>query len=266
MNKVKSVWLASYTWPEVERLIGQGVDSLMLMLGATEQHGPHLPLATDTIIAEAVAEDVATRLGSTLVAPIVPLGTSDEHIDFAGTLSLSKATLAGLIADTGRSAARHGFKSFLVLSMHGGNYEAIRQGVSQLRESVADLEVIAFTEMLEAMRLLEKEQPNDVPEAVAGWHAGERETSQMLYLRPDLVRTEQMESGYVGDMRAILPKMMQVGLRPVTTNGVLGDPALASPERGAIYLDRVTSALVEVIVSRQSGFLQNTIVGKGSVP
>ena len=64
-----SLWLADYTWPDVEKLLGQGFDTLLLMLGATEQHGPHLPLSTDTIVAETLALDVATRLGQTLVAP-----------------------------------------------------------------------------------------------------------------------------------------------------------------------------------------------------
>jgi len=242
-----SVWLANYTWPEVEKLLEQGCHTLLLMLGATEQHGPHLPLATDTIVAEALALDIATRLGKTLVAPIIPLGTSDEHKEFCGTLSLSKATLAGLIYDVGFSAARHGFKRLLVLSSHGGNYDAIRQGVTLLRQSIANLEVIALTDLAQAMQLVVNKKPADLPEAVMGLHAGERETSQMLYLRPDLVQMERAEVGYVGDMHTIMPRLMQVGLQPITANGVLGDPTMATAARGAVYLEQLALALVATI-------------------
>ncbi len=242
-----SLWLADYTWPDVEKLLEQGFDSLLLMLGATEQHGPHLPLSTDTILAEALALDIAARLGQTLVAPIIPIGTSDEHKEFCGTLSLSKATLAGLIYDLGFSASRHGFKRLLVLSSHGGNYEAIRQGVTQLRQNVADLEVIAFTDLIKAMQTVTNKESADLPEAVMGWHAGERETSQMLHLRPDLVQMERAAAGYIGDMQTLMPRLKQAGLRPVTANGVLGDPTLATAARGKIYLEQVALALVAAI-------------------
>lgn len=245
----KSIWLAEYSWPEVEKLLAQGFDTLLLMLGATEQHGPHLPLATDSVIAAAVAKDLAVRLGKTLVAPIIPIGTSDEHMDFCGTLSLSKETLAGLIADVGRSAARHGFRRFLVLSMHGGNYDAIRMGVSRVRAETPNLQVVAFTELGQALLATTRNNPDNMPENVAGLHAGERETSQMLYLRPELVQMQKAESGYVGDMREILPRLMQVGLRPVTANGVLGDPIPATAIHGQNYLEQVVAALAEAITT-----------------
>lgn len=246
-SKENSVWLADYSWTEVEKKLEQGFATLLLMLGATEQHGPHLPLATDTVIAEAVAKNLAIRLGKTLIAPIVPIGTSDEHMDFCGTLSTSKETLAGLIADIGRSAANHGFQRLLVLTMHGGNYDAIRLGVNRLRSETQTLQVIAFTELVQALQATAKTHLNDLSENVAGLHAGERETSQMLYLRPELVQMAHAESGYVGDMRAILPRLMQVGLRPVTANGVLGDPTLATAARGQIYLAEFIEALATAI-------------------
>jgi creatinine amidohydrolase len=246
---MRSIWLSDYTWPELDRLIGREVDTLLLMLGATEQHGPHLPMSTDTLIGEALAAAVAARLGRTLAAPVVPLGTSDEHMDFAGTLSLSKATLAGLIADVGRAAARHGFARLVVLSAHGGNYDAIRLGVELLRRDTPEIEIVALTGLTEALRVSRGEE-GDVPDSVAGLHAGERETSELLHLRPDLARMEHAKPGYTGDMRAILPRLIRVGLRPVADDGVLGDPRPATAERGARYLERQAEALAHAIRKR----------------
>ena len=247
----RSLWLAELTWPEVEQAVAAGYDNLLLMLGATEQHGPHLPLATDSLIAQELAQVVAGKLGNTLIAPVVPLGTSDEHLDFAGTLSLSKSTLAGLITDIGRSAARHNFKRLIVLTAHGGNYEAIRAGAAQLRRDYPGLEVVALTDLLEWLQMETSRQTRGAisPQA-AGWHAGERETSQLLHLRPDLVQTEKAAAGYVGDFKAILPQLMTTGLRPVTSNGVLGDPSMASPERGRVYLAQSAQALTDAIRSK----------------
>jgi len=244
-----SLWLADLTWIEVEQAIAAGFDNLLLMLGATEQHGPHLPLSTDTLIGQELAQRVATKLGKTLIAPIMPIGTSDEHLDFAGTLSLSKSTLAGIIVDIGRSAARHNFRRLLVLTAHGGNYDAIRLGTEQLRQNCPTLEVIALTDLGDWLKL---EQTQGLVSAQeAGWHAGERETSQLLHLHPEMVRREKAEAGYVGDFKAILPQMMTVGLRPVTANGVLGDPAKASAEQGRRYLEQTVQALVKAIENRR---------------
>ncbi len=245
-----SLFLTDLTWPEVEGLVAQGWDSLLLMLGATEQHGPHLPLATDTIIGLELAQRVAARLGQTLIGPVVPLGTSDEHLDFAGTLSLSKETLAALIADVGRSAARHGFRRIIVLSSHGGNLEAVRMGVERLRRNEPGLKVIAQSDLLAWLRTLEGRQTSPgVAQNQAGWHAGERETAQMLHLRPDLVRLDQAQAGYLGDMREVLGVLTTQGLKPVTPNGVLGDPVGAEAAHGQLYLERLAQNLVEAIAA-----------------
>ncbi len=242
-----SVWLADHSWPQVAELIARGYDRLLLILGATEQHGPHLPLSTDTLVAERLAQELARRLGDTLVAPVIPVGTSDEHKEFAGTLSLSKATLAALIGDIGGSAVRHGFRRLLVLTAHGGNFDAIRAGVAHLREQQPSLAITAITELGQLLRPVTPGQQSRLPEAIAGWHAGERETSQMLYLKPELVQMEKAEAGYVGDMAAIMPRLVETGLQPVTPNGVLGDPRPANAERGALYLAELVESLVELI-------------------
>jgi creatinine amidohydrolase len=166
-------------------------------------------------------------------------------------LSLSKSTLAALLADMGRSAYRHNFRRLIVLTAHGGNYDAIRAGAEQVRRDYPDLEVVALTDLLEWLQMEATRHPAEgIAAQAAGWHAGERETSQLLYLRPELVQTHKAEAGYVGDFKAILPQLMTVGLRPVTPNGILGDPANASPAQGQLYLEQTAQALTEAIRSK----------------
>ena len=116
-----------------------------------------------------------------------------------------------------------------------------------MRQNVAELEVVAFTDLAQAMQTITNKEPSDLPKAVMGWHAGERETSQMLYLRPDLVQMERAAAGYIGDLQTLMLRLRQAGLRPVTANGVLGDPTLATAARGKIYLEQLTLALVAAI-------------------
>ena len=94
--------LAEMTWPDVAQAVACGMTTVILPLGATEQHGPHLPLGTDTFRAEALAERLASALPDALVAPALPIGCSDEHSGFAGLLSLDHATLAGVIVHCAR--------------------------------------------------------------------------------------------------------------------------------------------------------------------
>ncbi|MCG6867553.1 MAG: creatininase family protein, partial [Gammaproteobacteria bacterium] len=113
--------LAEMTWPEVAQALAGGVTTVILPLGATEQHGPHLPLATDTVRAAALAEALAEQLTQTLVAPVLPIGCSDEHSGFPGLLSLEGGTLARVIVDCARRMAAWGLQRLILLSAHGGN-------------------------------------------------------------------------------------------------------------------------------------------------
>ncbi len=108
--------LAEMTWAEVADAIAGGATTVILPLGATEQHGPHLPLGTDTFRAAALAERLAAALPDTLVAPTLPIGCSDEHTGFAGLLSLDHATLAAVIVDCAARMAGWGVRRLVLLS------------------------------------------------------------------------------------------------------------------------------------------------------
>lgn len=246
--------LDELTWPEVAAAVAAGATTLILPLGATEQHGPHLPLGTDTLRAAELARRLAALLPGALVAPTLPVGCSDEHAGFPGLLGLDAETLAALICDLARRAVAWGVRRLVILSAHGGNGNGLRRAGERLRAELPALQVWLPGEPV---------TPHGDPAAVAaaagvaraafGLHAGEGETSELLFLRPDLVRRELAAPGYTGDMAAILPTLMAVGLRPVTASGVLGDPTCADAARGERYLQASAEALAAAIGAMPPG-------------
>ena len=231
--------LTEMTWPNVAEAVKAGATTVILPLGAAEQHGPHLPLGTDTIRAAALAERLAERLGSgALVAPALPFGCSDEHSGFPGLLGLETETLTRVILDLAHRLTSWGIRRLVLFSAHGGNGKALDQALELLRRELPDLKVYANDDLETiSQTTLEVALRDEISANTLGLHAGEGETSEMLCLRPDLVRLNDSEPGFTGDMEDVLDELRERGLRAVTGNGVLGDPTRAEAERGARYLD-----------------------------
>jgi mycofactocin precursor peptide peptidase len=129
--------LADLSFVEAGRRAAAGA-VLAVPLGSTEQHGPHLPLSTDTDIALALCERLAAVRGDVIIAPAVGYGSSGEHAGFAGTLSIGRAALELLIVELGRSASDT-FAHLLLVSAHGGNTEAVARAVATLRSESRDV-------------------------------------------------------------------------------------------------------------------------------
>ena len=181
-------------------------------VGSTEQHGPHLPLETDTVIATSVARRLADTLGG-YVAPAINFGASGEHQDFPGVVSIGTDALRAMLVELVRSLSRWAGRIMFV-NGHGGNLEAVTAAVEQLRTEGHD---VAW-----------------VPCAVAGdAHAGHTETSLLLHLAPWLVRPHRAEPGNTRPLAELLPELTAHGVREVSANGVLGDPTGASAAKGA---------------------------------
>lgn len=253
--------LAEMTWPEVADAVRSGAETVILPLGATEQHGPHLPLGTDTFRASALAERLAERLADRtserpeagfLVAPALPFGCSDEHSGFPGLLGLDHETLARVILDLARRLRGWGVRRLVLLSAHGGNGEALELALDLVRRELPDL-AVRTNGHLETIvpALLEAARRDGIPANDLGLHAGEGETSEMLHLRPDLVRADASEPGYTGDMETVVDGLRDGGLRTVTENGVLGDPTRAEADRGDRYLDAAAEDLAALL--REAG-------------
>ena len=243
--------LAEMTWTGVSEAVSAGIATVILPLGATEQHGPHLPLGTDTFRAAALAERLAAQLPGSLVAPVLPVGCSDEHRRFSGLLSLDCETLATVIVNCAQRMADWGVRQLVLLSAHGGNDQALALAAERINQQLPRLHLWVLPAELTMMSkalLAVAEKDNIAPETV-GIHAGESETSEMLHLRPDLVRMRLAAPGYTGDMVQILQQLREAGLRSITPNGVLGDPTCADGARGERYLEEQATDYREQIMA-----------------
>ncbi|MFC4128679.1 mycofactocin biosynthesis peptidyl-dipeptidase MftE [Nocardia rhizosphaerae] len=217
------MFVAHLTWPEAGACAATGV-TLLIPLGATEQHGPHLPLSTDTDIAAAVCAGAATERAGLLVAPAVPYGASGEHAGFAGTLSIGQAALELLVVELCRSAAET-FSRIVLVNGHGGNVETLRRAVALLRAESRDVRLFS-------------------PGYSGDPHAGRTETAIQLALSPERVRTELAEPGDRRPLPELLPLLRAGGVRAVSPNGILGDPTGADADEGAALLRAATTALL----------------------
>jgi creatinine amidohydrolase len=241
-----AVELDKLSWPEVEAELHRGRDTVVVAFGATEQHARHLPLATDALLGDHLARLVADRLDA-FVAPTVRVGCSAHHLDFPGTLSLEEETFHAVVADLVRSLARAGFRRLVLLPTHGGNFAPLAAALEELGE-LPGTTVVALTNLgvlLEIARTGERE--HGVPLGDGGLHAGEWETSMLLYIHPELVHMERAEAGYTGDLQQGIGRMFESGVKALSENGAIGDPSRASAEHGERYLVVALELVLEQI-------------------
>ncbi|MBO1753918.1 mycofactocin biosynthesis peptidyl-dipeptidase MftE [Allobranchiibius sp. CTAmp26] len=219
--------LAQWTSPQA-----CGGPLLIVPVGSLEQHGPHLPLDTDSAVATAVATAAAALLTtggeSVAVAPVVAYGASGEHQDFAGTVSIGRAALTALLVEIGRSAGTWAARMVFV-NGHGGNAAALRDAVRLLRAESRDASWV----------------PAGVPGADA--HAGHVETSIMLHLRPGSVDMTRAVCGTTTAIEQLLPALRESGVRAVSPTGILGDPRGADAAQGARLCDRIADDVTDRI-------------------
>jgi creatinine amidohydrolase len=238
--------LDELAWPDIQRELEGGRDTVVVAFGATEQHGPHLPLGTDALLGDHLARLVAERLNA-FVAPTVRVGCSEHHLGFPGTLSLSAQTFHSVVADLVGSLARGGFGRAVLIPTHGGNFAPLAAAVDELGP-VEGIEVAALTDIAVLMAIAtQAAEEHGVPLGEAGLHAGEWETSMLLATHPQLVRGDRMEAGFTGPLQEALERMLSAGVRAVSANGVIGDPARASAEHGARYWHTVLDAVLREI-------------------
>ncbi len=236
------------TWPQIRAELDGGRDTVVVAFGATEQHGPHLPLGTDAMIGDHLARLVADRLDAFL-APTVRVGCSRHHLAFAGTLSLADATFHAIVADLVTSLAGNGFGRIVLLPTHGGNFAPLAAAL-ELLGPVAGARVDALTDVTALLEIaLIGEREFGVPLGEGGLHAGEWETSLILAIAPELVRMPQAEAGYTGDPAAAIGALFAGSIETVAENGVIGDPQQASAAHG----ERYWAAVVDLVLERLGG-------------
>ncbi|HEX7303343.1 creatininase family protein [Lentzea sp.] len=195
----------------------------VLPVGSTEQHGPHLPLATDSVIAWTIASEIAARYPVRKLAPI-QFSCSQEHADWPGTVSITARTLVSVVTDIAESLRRNGVTGLVLVNGHGGNY--VLQNVVQEGEGLAlfpGRDDWAFA----------REKAGIETSAYSDMHAGELETSILLHAHPDLVRPGYESADHLAEDRR---HMLTLGLAPYTESGVVGRPSLASARKGELLL------------------------------
>jgi mycofactocin system creatininase family protein len=228
--------LAAARWPDVEA----GPRRLLVVpVGSLEQHGAHLPLDTDTRIAVAVAERACAGRAGVGLAPPLAIGASGEHADFPGTLSIGHVALSTVLVELGRHASLH-WPAMLLVNGHGGNAGAIGDALGRLRAEGRDCRAWhagVRPAMLAAAGIA----------LVADAHAGRVETSIMLALAPGDVRLDAAAAGETRPLRAIMAELRAGGVRRVSPNGVLGDPAGASAAEGEALLALLVADLAAAI-------------------
>ena len=196
---------------------------LVAPLGSTEQHGPHLPLSTDTDVALGLCHRLALER-PVVVAPAVPYGSSGEHVGFAGTISIGQEAFELLVLELVRSATDT-FGRVLLVSAHGGNAEPLSRAVERLRWEGRD--VLAWS-----------------PRWEDELHAGRPETAMQLALNPERGDLTRAEAGDTRPLAAIVSALRAGGVRAVSANGVLGDPTGATAAEGEALLETLTADLV----------------------
>jgi len=252
MPTQKKYYYHHYTWPEIKEIVKQQ-PVVVLPVGSVEDHGPHLPLDVDNFLIGSICEEAARRLdGKMLLLPPIPYGFEEHHMDFPGTIDIAMEHLLHFVSDVTRSVARHGFRRILIADGHGSNMPILDLVA---RRTVLDTEALCsvFIWPSLAREAIERLRESDRPGGMA--HAGELETSLYLYLDSSRVQMEkaQKEIGLPSsrfiwmDLMASSPVLLMDHWSRFSKSGIVGDPTLATKEKGQKVFEAVVEALVELV-------------------
>ena len=254
MAEEKSILLGEMTWQEIKEATGPGT-VVVLPVGSTEQHGPHMPLKTDHYFVYEIAKRAALKASETtrvLVAPVLAFGCSGVHIDFPGTISIGHQTYIALIEELGGSILKHGFEKLLILNGHGGNFGGLIVAARDLYDSTgATISVACYWHLAAKEIAALRESP---PGGIS--HSGEMETSCMLFLDPSAVRWEKVrksipkwKSSYLMDDLLeggqVVPALHVADFSPT---GVVGDPTIATREKGEGFFKAIVNGVADFMV------------------
>lgn len=239
------MYLADQAWPDLGDYVAE--ESVAVVpLGSTEQHGPHLPLATDHLIAEALAREAAERAGY-LCTPTINVGVSTHHMQFHGTMSVDPPEFRDYVESFSRNLTYHGIDRIVYVNAHGGNMEHLREVGRRLRQ-----DEVAFA--------VEWMWDESIPELVSsifehnGPHGGPKETAMIMHIAPELVHEDRLaEARDDGLMDISAGNLTKHGARNFydaidnSENGVFGDQTDATPEKGAELFEAATEQLVQLL-------------------
>ncbi|RLI88336.1 MAG: hypothetical protein DRO76_00490 [Candidatus Altiarchaeales archaeon] len=212
--------LSDKTWCELE---GE-IERVIIPIGSIEQHGPHLPLITDSLLVERISKKVAEITDSILI-PTIYFGISEEHMNFKGTLTLTPDSFKGVVLDICTSLRRHGFKKQHIINYHGGNKKYLIGLIPEIKKQGIEVSL---------HRVLGRIGKFD--------HAGEVETSLMLYLYPENVRRDKIKK-----FKYRIPRGENWRTIDYSRSGVIGDAINASADKGERYFKKIVNEIAEEI-------------------
>jgi len=248
---MKTILLEEMSWPQIKAAMEAGYKTVLIAAGSIEQHGPHLPEGTDSMLGYSFGEGVARELGNTLVAPTIRPGLSEHHMGFPGSLTLRVSTFMAVMEDYVDCYVRHGFENIIIFPTHGGNFKSVDDFIAEAPKKFPNTNVInGFdSEIMSKLSELSAKE-SEFPPNVGGAHAGASETSYMLLFYPHLVDMSVAEEGFVGNFADVRDEMFKNGMRAVTKNGILGDARPANVEHGKRAAERMFKVCAEIIRKR----------------
>ncbi|MGK7911387.1 MAG: creatininase family protein [Synechococcus sp.] len=242
------------TWTDIQDMPNKTDTVVIQPIGAIEQHGPHLPLVVDSAIATAVIGRALTQLDDHISAYALPplyYGKSNEHWHFPGTVTLSATTLLQILMELAESIHRAGFRKLVLVNGHGGQPQVLEIAARDVHQVHADMMVFPHfvwnVPNIAADLLTEKELS-------LGIHAGDAETSLMLAIAPEQVRMERAETEYPQGLPLDSLLSMEGKLpfawvtRDLSTSGTIGDPTVATPEKGEQIWASLAAGWAQAIV------------------
>jgi creatinine amidohydrolase len=258
MKMAKEVWLQNLTWEDIEARIKGGVRTVIVPVGSTEQHGPHLPVGTDTMVAITLAE-AAARRGGALVAPPLWYGWSPHHMVLPGTITIRPEVLIEIVYDVITSLNRHGFDRFVLLNGHRVVNIAWLQIAAERAKRELGIKAVIFDPAYMSKEIVQS----------LGWgelgHSDEIESSHMWHAYPDLVRMERakdnphprrdlyhVDPGFCGDTLCYVPSSPEEARASAgMAGGTTGEPTKASREGGRVYHEHLVNRLAAVVAMLQ---------------
>ncbi len=244
--------ISNATWVKVEESIRTGrVTKIILPLGSLEQHGPHLPLSTDTVIAEFVAREVVKRCTDAFLMPPIYLGCSGEHLGFPGTVSLQAETMAGIILDLSSSLLKSKLNKLFIINGHGGNRAIIDSTLAKIKQEFPEMRAYSFTIMEIVKQKYDKVRKS--PKRLVG-HADEIETSMMLAIQPNVVdmskavsEKPELPAAISFEPEDLARVSFGWNARELSKSGIVGNPLLANAATGKLLLDYAVDTVSAII-------------------
>ncbi|MCW4021170.1 MAG: creatininase family protein [Candidatus Bathyarchaeota archaeon] len=257
----ENVIFAKNTWPEIKKRVDDGLDTVLVPLGATEQHGPILPVDNDIFNSVQLCLKAALKSGKALVAPPLCYGVSQHHMEFPGTIWVDPNLFTKILKQITLSLRHHGIKNVLFVTGHGGNMTAMKNAVWMLRQEYPDLLCAAIHPYVFSADYIDEVRESE-PGGLTGDrvnHTCETEVSVAFHLRPEEVRKENLvkeisplaKGKYTKKDPQILGVAIYFGFKTceVSATGVTGDPTKATAEKGERITEYIVDGLVDLIDS-----------------